>query len=102
MLIYFSNVYRLSLLDHTRSIVIREETEYEEVIGVKREWLYPLRKNSSSKNNETPTISGSSTSVQRNNGSFTNSLPHSSKRGSSKTRSKSNKYKPPNGYPGSS
>ena len=60
------------------------------------------RKNSTSKNNEISAISGSSTSVQRNNGSFTNSLPHSSKRGSSKTRSKSNKHKPPNGYSGSS
>ena len=56
------------------------------------------RKNSISKNNEISTISGSSSSIQRNNGSYTNSLPHSSKHGSSKSRCKSNKNKPPNGY----
>merc|ERR1711962_441998 len=28
---------------HTRTILIREETEHEELIGVKRVWLHPLR-----------------------------------------------------------
>ena len=27
----------------TRTIKIREQTEYEELIGIKREWVHPLR-----------------------------------------------------------
>ena len=60
------------------------------------------RKNSTSKNNDISTISGSSSLHPKNNSSYTNSLPHSSKHGSSKSRSKSNKHKPPNGYSGTS
>ena len=52
------------------------------------------RKNSISRNNELSTISGSST-VHKNS-SYTNSLPRSSKSGSSRNKSKS-KHKP-NGY----
>ena len=32
---------------HTRTILIREETEHEELIGVKRVWLHPLRNTTS-------------------------------------------------------